>query len=187
MKQIIIMLMMMVLTGCATTTPMPKEDTITHLRVSENVITARSDKYGYVFDREKTRDVYSEYKAFYDEFGDKSPGVAVFFVVKDKDVTAQYRAIVDATQLTPAQVDRLKYHYNAHVMESGKTLVAIFKAKGSVDSARRFPMDDSYQLKTPVTVTITDRTEQNISYLAPLIIPIFPLVMMYGCAVGPCV
>lgn len=191
MKKIVLMLMlmlmMMVLAGCTLTTPMPKEDTLTYLRVTENNITVLSDKYGYVFQRDKTRDVYNDYKAFYDEFGDKSPGVAVYFVVKDKDVTAEYRAIVDATQLTPAQADRLKYHYNAHVMESGKTLVAIFKARGSYDGSLHYRTTGATKLDPPVTVMITDKTEQKVSYLAPLMIPIFPLVMMYGCATGPCV
>ncbi|MCL9672047.1 hypothetical protein [Citrobacter sp. MNAZ 1397] len=187
MKKVIVMLLMMVLSGCATTVPMPKEDTLNYLRVMDNNITVLSDKYGYVFQRDKTHDVYNDYKAFYDEFGDKSPGVAVFFVVKDKDVTAEYRAIVDATQLTPAQTDRLKYHYNAHVMESGKTLVAVFKAQGHIYGALHFRTSEATKLTTPITVTITDKTEQNISYTAPLLIPIFPLVMMYGCAKGPCV
>ncbi|MGK9172227.1 hypothetical protein KXR87_03180 [Yokenella regensburgei] len=187
MKQIVLLLMMMLLAGCATTTPMPKEDTLTYLRVTEHYITVLSDNYGYVFERDKTSDVYNDYKAFYDEFRDKSPGVAVYFVVKDKEVTAEYRAIVDATQLTPAQADRLKYHYNAHVMESGKTLVAVFKARGTYDGILRYRTTDATRLEPPVTVMITDRTEQNVSYLAPLMIPIFPLVMMYGCATGPCV
>ncbi|MBY6255372.1 hypothetical protein K3G69_02470 [Phytobacter diazotrophicus] len=187
MKKIILMLLAMVLSGCATTVPMPKEDTLDYLRVTENNITVMSDKYGYVFKRDKTRDVYNDYKAFYDEFGDKSPGVAVYFVVKDKDVTAEYRAIVDATQLTSAQKDRLKYHYNAHVMESGKTMVAVFKAKGTYDGSLHYSTADATRLDPPVTVSITDKTEQNVSYMAPLMIPIFPLVMMYGCAKGPCV
>ena len=187
MKQVILMLLMMVLSGCATTVPMPKEDTLNYLRVTDNYITVLSDKYGYVFQRDKTHDVYTHYKAFYNEFGDKSPGVAVFFVVKDKDVTAEYRAIVDATQLTPAQTDRLKYHYNAHVMESGKTLVAVFKAKGTYDGSLHYSTADATKLDPPVKVTITDKTQQNVSYMAPLMIPIFPLVMMYGCAKGPCV
>ena len=56
MKKIILMLLMMVLSGCATTVPMPKEDTLNYLRVMDNNITVLSDKYGYVFQRDKTQD-----------------------------------------------------------------------------------------------------------------------------------
>jgi hypothetical protein len=63
----------MVLSGCATTVPMPKEDTLDYLRVTENNITVMSDKYGYVFKRDKTRDVYNDYKAFMTSSGIKAP------------------------------------------------------------------------------------------------------------------
>ncbi|WLI75055.1 hypothetical protein Q5705_10565 [Kosakonia sp. H02] len=188
MKRIILLCVIALLSGCVMTSPMPTWDKITELEVRLDRITAYSQKYAYNFERKDTHDAYTQYAAFYQEFSSHIPGVAVNFVVKDEKVTAEYKAFVDANGLSAAQIERLRYHYHANIIEPNKKLAVTFRAEGEVIYILRHPPGpDTRKLEKPVTVTINDTTRQEVSWVAPLIVPIFPLVMMYGCATGPCV
>lgn len=187
MRKVILLFLVALLSGCETKILMPDHDTIEALQVGDSYIAAGSEKYAYIFTREKTGDVYRNYQAFYEEFGDKSPGVAVNFVVKDKKVTAEYVAFVDATKLSAGQQEKLRDQYHATTVEPNKKLAVLFKATGYIVPRSQRPFDKQYDLQEPIRVSINEKTEQVYSWTAPLIIPIFPLYMMYGCAVGPCV
>lgn len=189
MQKVIVLFFIVLLGGCTTTTPMPKWDKITALEVRQDRITAYSSKYAYNFIRHDPHaDAYARYAEFYQEFASHVPGVAVNFVVKDEKVTAEYKALVDASGLSAAQIERLRYHYGANIIEPNKKLVVTFKAQGDVVYILQHPPGpDTRDLEKPVTVTINDTTEQNVSWVAPLLIPAFPLIMIYGCATGPCV
>jgi len=181
MKQLI-MLCFVLLVGCATTSPMPEWDKITAFEVRQDRITAYSSRYAYNFMRQDPRnDAYAHYAAFYDEFASAIPGVAVNFEVKDEKVTAQYTAFVDASTLSAAQIERLRYHYRASIIEPGKKLAVTFTAQGNVVYILQHPRGKTTQeLEKPITVTINDKTEQHRSLAAPLI-------MIYGCATGRCI
>lgn len=189
MKQLIMLLFVALLAGCATTSPMPEWDKITAFEVRQDRITAYSSNYAYNFMRQDPHnDAYAHYAAFYNEFANVIPGVAVNFVVKDEKVTAQYTAFVDASSLSAAQIERLRYHYRASIIEPGKKLAVTFTAQGNVVYILRHPRGKTAQeLEKPITVTITDHTVQQRSLAAPLMIPAFPLIMMYGCATGRCI
>lgn len=47
-------------------------------------------------------------------------------------------------------------------------------------------IEDTYRLPEPIVVSINDKTQTLNSVGMVALVPIFPLVMMYGCAVGPC-
>lgn len=189
MQKVIVLFFIVLLGGCATTSPMPEWDTITALEVRQDRITAFSNKYAYNFIRNDPHaDAYARYAEFYQEFASHVPGVAVNFVVKDEKVTAEYKALVDVSGLSAAQIERLRYHYGANIIEPNKKLAVTFKAQGDVVYILQHPPGpDTRTLEKPVTVTINDTTEQNVSWVAPLLIPAFPLMMIYGCATGPCV
>ncbi|WP_039054788.1 hypothetical protein [Enterobacter sp. Bisph1] len=189
MQKCILLFFIMLLAGCAMTSPMPEWDKITKLEVTQTRITAYSSNYAYSFERQDPQqDAYAQYAGFYQEFASHIPGVEVNFVVKDEKVTAQYRAFVDATGLTAAQIERLRYHYRATIIEPNKKLAVTFNAHGNVIYIRQHPPGPTTRkLEKPVTVTINDNTKQNVSWAAPLMVPAFPLIMIYGCATGRCI
>ncbi len=111
------------------------------------------------------------------------------FVVKQHEVVAEYLVVLDKRRLDASQLSLLTTQYHATALDNDH-LGVLFKATGFWSTVDPNELDDAYRLARPVVVSINDKT-QTISPLGEIalipLVPLFPLVMMYGCATGPCV
>lgn len=174
------------LTGCVSQPSLPSSDTIVKIKTSDSSIVANSNKYSYRFSRPGLRGEFQRYKTFYERYQRQILGVRVNFNVTNNEVVAEYTAIVDGRRLDDTQRPQLTSEYKATAMEQGY-LGVLFQTDGFWTNASPDDLDDSYTLKSPIVVSINDKTKVMSPYAGVLLLPVFPLVMMYGCATGPCV
>lgn len=186
MRLIFLILMVSILAGCSAAPNLPVTDTIIKVQSTESGLIANSEKYSYRFSRTGMPQEYQRYNQFYDQYHQAVPGVRVNFQVENHEVVAEYWVILNKSQLTAAQQSILSSEYRAQSLNKDQLRV-LFKASGFWTKARPEDIDDSYRLTQPIVVSINDKTQTLNAVGMVALIPIFPLVMMYGCAVGPCV
>lgn len=186
MLKYLLALTITVLTGCTSAPNLPPTDTIINVKPTESGITANSNKYSYRFFRNGVPQEYQRYNAFYQRFNQVASGVRVNFVVKQHEVVAQYLVVIDKRRLDAAQQTLLTEQYQATALDSDH-LGVLFKASGFWTNVEPGDLDESHRLATPIVVSINDKTQAMTTLGAIALVPIFPLVMMYGCATGPCV
>lgn len=189
MLKYVLLLAVMLLTGCTSAPNLPPTDTIVAVKPIASGIVASSAKYRYLFNRTGTPQEYQRFKTFYDRFHQQASGGRVNFVVKQHEVTAEYLVVMDKHKLDAGQQTALFSEFKAIQIDNDR-LGVLFKAEGSWSSSYAPELAAPYQLQQPVVVSINDKT-QTLSTagtvaLIPLL-PLFPLFMMYGCATGPCV
>jgi len=185
MRLILLVLMVWILAGCSAAPNLPATDTIIKVKPTELGLVANSEKYSYRFYRTGTPQEYQRYQQFYDRYHQAVPGVRVNFQVNNNEVVAEYWVILNKSQLTAAQQSILIDEYKAQPMNHDQLRV-LFKASGFWLPAKPTDIDESYRLAQPVVVSVNDKTQTLNSVGMVALVPIFPLVMMYGCAVGPC-
>lgn len=189
MLKYLLMLAMMVLAGCTSAPNLPSTDTIIKVKPIESGIIANSNKYSYRFFRKGVPQEYQRYNTFYERFNKVASGVRGNFVVKQHEVVAEYLVVLDKRRLDASQLSLLTSQYHATALDNDH-LGVLFKATGFWSTVDPNELDDAYRLARPVVVSINDKT-QTISPLGEIalipLVPLFPLVMMYGCAMGPCV
>lgn len=185
MQKLLLALMAWILVGCSAAPKLPPTDTISKVKPTEIGLIASSEKYSYHFYHHGAKQEHLRYKQFYDQYHQASPGVRVNFVVKNNEVVAEYGVVLDKRKLTDAEQTFLVNQYQAKPWGKDQ-LQVLFKAKGFWRPARANDIDESYRLPQPIVVSINDKTQEINSVGMIALVPIFPLVMMYGCAVGPC-
>lgn len=181
-----IVALVVLLAGCVSQPSLPTTDTIVKIKTSDSSIVANSDKYSYRFFRTGLRTEFQRYKTFYESFQQQILGVRVNFNVTNHEVVAEYTAIVDGRRLDDTQRTQLTSVYKGTKMDQGYFGI-LFKTDGFWTEISPQELDDSYKLKSPIVVSINDKTKVMSPYAGVLLLPVFPLVMMYGCATGPCV
>lgn len=189
MKKYLLLLVVMLLAGCASAPNLPPTDTIVAVKPIESGIIASSEKYSYRFFRNGVPAEYQRYKSFYERFNQQASGVRVNFMVKQHDVTAEYLVVIDKRKLNADQQSVLVNEYKAAPIDNDR-LGVLFKATGFWSSSYAPELAAPYKLDRPIVVSISDKTE-TLSTLGTFavipLVPLFPLLMMYGCATGPCV
>lgn len=185
MRQLLLVVMVWMLVGCSAAPNLPTTDTIIEVKPTVLGLIANSEKYSYRFYHNGTTQEYRRYNQFYDLYHQAVPGVRVNFMVKNNEVMAEYWVIVDNSKLTASQQAILTNEYKAEPWDNDKQRV-LFKARGFWVPAKSADIDEDYRLPNPIVVSINDKTQTLNSVGMVALVPIFPLVMMYGCAVGPC-
>ena len=185
MRLISLIFTVLILAGCSAAPNLPATDTIIKVQPTESGLVANSEKYSYRFSRSGTPEEYQRYNQFYDQYHQAVPGVRVNFQVKNNEVEAEYWVILNKSQLTAAQQSILTSEFKAEPVNKDQLRV-LFKASGFWLPAKSADIDDSYRLAQPIVVSINDKTQTLNAVGMVALVPIFPLVMMYGCAVGPC-
>jgi len=185
MRQLLLVVMAWILVGCSAAPNLPSTDTIIEVKPTTLGLIANSEKYSYRFYHQGTTPEYQRYNQFYDQYHRAVPGVRVNFLVNNNEVVAEYWVIVDKSKLTAAQQSILIQEYKAQPWEGDKLRV-LFKTTGFWLPAKPDDIDESYRLPNPIVVSINDKTQTLNAVGMVALVPIFPLVMMYGCAVGPC-
>lgn len=179
-------LLALVLAGCTHTPNLPPTDTIVAIKPIESGIIASSEQHSYRFFRSGVPEEYLRYKRFYDRFHQQASGVRVNFAVEQHEVTAEYLVVVDKRKLDAEQLSELINTYQARPMDNN-SLGVLFKASGFWSSSDASELAAPYRLTQPIVVSINDKTQTLSTLGAIALVPIFPLVMMYGCATGPCI
>jgi len=174
------------LSGCVSQPSLPANETIVKIKTTDDSIVANSAQHSYRFFRSGLREEFLRYKAFYERYEKQILGVRINFNVDSHEVVAEYTAIVDGRRLDEAQRQQLTTEYRATAMDQGFYGVK-FQTDGFWTSVIKDELDDSTTLKTPIVVTINDKTKVMSPYAGVLLVPIYPLVMMYGCATGRCI
>lgn len=189
MLKYVLLLAVMLLTGCTSAPNLPPTDTIIAVKPLASGLVASSAKYRYLFNRTGTPQEYQRFNTFYDRFHQQSLGVRVNFVVKQHEVTAEYLVVMDKHKLDAGQQTALVNEFKAVQIDNDR-LGILFKAAGSWSSSYAPELVAPYKLQQPVVVSINDKTQtlSNLGTVALIpLLPLFPLFMMYGCATGPCV
>lgn len=185
MRLILLTMMVCILAGCSAAPNLPATDTIIKIKPTELGLIANSEKYSYRFYRQGTTLEYQRYQRFYDQYQQASPGVRVNFLVNNNEVVAEYWVILNKNQLTAAQQSTLTSEYKAQPWNHDQLRV-LFKTTGFWLPAKPADINETYRLPQPVVVSVNDKTQTLNAVGMVALVPIFPLVMMYGCAVGPC-
>jgi len=185
MRLILLAIVVWILAGCSAAPNLPATDTIIKVKPTELGLIANSEKYSYRFYHKGTPQEYQRYQRFYDQYHQASPGVRVNFRVNNNEVVAEYWVILNKNQLTAAQQSILTDEYKAQPWNHDQLRV-LFKTTGFWLPAKSADIEESWRLPSPIVVSINDKTQTLNSVGMVALVPIFPLVMMYGCAVGPC-
>ncbi len=189
MKLLITIFLSWILIGCTVNTPnLPKSDSIIKLELKDDKITAESMQYSYKFYQKDLKDEQKRYQDFYAKYQKDILGIYVNFNVKNSLVDAQYHILVNIKNMSSEQIEMLKNQFNAKKSHQLDALDVLFKAQGfytTLSSSK--PLDESTRLEKPITVSINDQSYQLSPVGEVMLIPLFPFVMMYGCATSRCV
>lgn len=183
-----------VLLGCTVHAPnLPTEDHLLRFAVKGKYVIAESERYAYSFFNNAPQE-YDRYASFIARYKNSARGVYVIFNVDNHDIDATYNIIIDISQVAAVMIADLKNSYNAQPAEDNNQLIVTFHARGRyaqlsnnnrIDS-HRASLSEADNLAYPIAVTINDKTETLSPLSAIIIVPLFPVIMMYGCAIGPC-
>lgn len=174
--------------GCSVHEPaLPTRDSLIWFKANQDSLAAASSQYLYQFDDRKQ--LYGQWQALSQSYGTAIRGVAINFEVDGNRVEAQYSTYIDTRSLSEQQKNQLTAKYDATPSTvSADQKVVTFRANGYWHPARTISSTEGYQqLNPPLPVTINDKTRGMNPLWVPIIVPAFPLILMYGCATGPCV
>ncbi|MBI0471086.1 hypothetical protein EXT68_06040 [Pectobacterium parmentieri] len=186
-----VFIMCLLVSSCAST--YPETDNITAITNNNGAIVAESDTYVYKFSDARAQKEYQDYYAFYRDYKDIILGVRVDFSLRNGQVYARYKNVIDTHRLTKEQEVDLRELFAAHIPTTMGKGEVTFSANGTFakkEGSLVSPTDKG-RLPQPIPVVInsSDNSGKEV-LLAPLMVPaviLFPLFMMYGCATGPCV
>ncbi|MDX6914892.1 hypothetical protein R9X49_07190 [Pectobacterium carotovorum] len=186
-----VFIMCLLVSSCASS--YPETDNITAITNNNGTIVAESDTYVYKFTDARAQKEYQDYYAFYRDYKDIILGVRVDFSLRNGQVYARYKNVIDTRRLTKTQEVDLRELFAANIPTTMGKGEVTFSASGTFskkDGSLVSPTQNG-RLPQPIPVVInsSDNSGKEV-LLAPLMIPavvLFPLFMMYGCATGPCV
>lgn len=183
--------MCLLVSSCART--YPETDNITNITNNNGTIVAESDTYVYKFSDARAQKEYQDYYAFYRDYKDIILGVRVDFSLRNGQVYASYKNVIDTRRLTKEQEVDLRERFAANIPTTMGKGEVTFSANGTFSNKEGSLVSPTTtgRLPHPIPVVInnSDNSGKEV-LLAPLMIPavvLFPLFMMYGCATGPCV
>ncbi|MGI8465036.1 hypothetical protein [Pectobacterium punjabense] len=186
-----VFIMCLLISSCAST--YPETDNITNITNDRGTIIAESNTYIYTFPDAKAQKEYQDYYAFYRDYKDIILGVRVDFSLRNGQVYARYKNVIDTRRLTKEQEVDLRELFAANIPTAMGKGEVTFSANGtfSKKEGSSIGLTQNGRLPQPIPVVInsSDNSGKEV-LLAPLMIPaivLFPLFMMYGCATGPCV
>ncbi|WCG84874.1 hypothetical protein [Pectobacterium sp. A5351] len=186
-----VLIMCLLVSSCART--YPETDNITNVTNSNGTLVAESDTYVYQFPDARAQKEYQDYYAFYRDYKDIIIGVRVDFSLRNGQVYAVYKNIIDTRRLTKEQEVDLRELFSANIpTENGKGEVT-FSANGTFSEKKGSLVSSANTGRLPQPIPVVINSSDNSGkevLLAPLMVPafiLFPLFMMYGCATGPCV
>lgn len=170
---------------------LPSVDRINKVSNYQGILVAESKDYVYKFSGDKAQQQYAAYYQFYKTYKDSITRVQTTFVITDNSVDAVYKNYFRTAGMSDEQLKDLREQYSATIPAPVGFGMVAFRAKGEFirkKDSSLYSTDESGVLEQPIPVSITDN---NVSagdlILMPLVVPVFPLIMMYGCATGPCV
>ncbi|MEH2921296.1 hypothetical protein ACFFL1_10570 [Samsonia erythrinae] len=186
-----VLIMCLFVSACART--YPATDAITHVVNDNGVIIAQSDTYLYQFPEASAQKEYQDYYAFYHDYKDAIIGVKVNFSMRQGQVYASYKNLINTRSLTKEQETDLRERFSAAIPTANGQGEVTFSAQGHFskkDGSLVSPTEKG-RLAQPIPVIINNSDNDGKEVLlAPLMVPaiiLAPLFMMYGCATGPCV
>ncbi|MBG0750746.1 hypothetical protein Q7O_000479 [Pectobacterium carotovorum subsp. carotovorum PCCS1] len=186
-----VFIMCLLVSSCASS--YPETDNITAITNNNGTIVAESDTYIYKFSDARAQKEYQDYYAFYRDYKDIILGVRVDFSLRNGQVYAKYKNVIDTRRLTKEQKVDLRELFAANIPTTMGKGEVTFSASGtfSKKEGSLVSLTQNGRLPQPIPVVInsSDNSGKEV-LLAPLMIPavvLFPLFMMYGCATGPCV
>ncbi|MFV0482433.1 MAG: hypothetical protein ACK5LP_10710 [Campylobacteraceae bacterium] len=196
LKSIGTVLLFLLFTGCTVKSPnLPTSDNIVKFLAQENMVVAESEKYTYIFSNKDAPQKYKLYENFIENYKDYAVGVYVIFYVNNNEVNATYNVIVDTKDISTTYINDLKNIYHAKKTKEANQFIVQFSAKGYYlpisDKHSKYPrvpmLKKDDELQTPIHVTIEDETTTASPLTEAIILPFFPVIMMYGCITGPCI
>ncbi|KFX11119.1 MULTISPECIES: hypothetical protein [Pectobacterium] len=186
-----VFIMCLLVSSCANT--YPKTDNITNITNDNGTLIAESANYVYKFSDARTQKEYQDYYGFYRDYKDIILGVRVDFSLRNGQVYARYKNVIDTHRLTQKQEVDLRELYAAQIPTTMGKGEVTFSANGTFSEKEGSLVSPTTngRLPQPIPVVInnSDNSGEEV-LLAPLMVPaviLFPLFMMYGCATGPCV
>lgn len=207
-KLIVLVFITILLNGCTTSLlNLPPQDNIIRMKIDKQQIQAESVNNGYYFNFQNNdnKNNYLKYHQFISQYKNNISGVYIVFDVAtgygNAEVTAQYNLILNAATTSNQEVEELKSRYRVVTIKTDantNSTAVQFQATGmlvefdndSVYSAERYHWDklgDEYRLNPPIPVKINDKTKTLSNASAIVVIPFYPLILMYGCATGSCI
>lgn len=185
------LILCLLVSSCART--YPETDNITNITNSNGALVAESETYVYKFPDARAQKAYQDYYAFYRDYKDIIIGVRVDFSLRNGQVYAVYKNIIDTRRLIQDQEVDLRERFSAQIPTTNGKGEVSFSANGTFSEKKGALVSPTHagRLAQPIPVVInsSDNSGKEV-LLAPLMIPaivLFPLFMMYGCATGPCV
>ncbi|ASY77228.1 hypothetical protein [Pectobacterium polaris] len=186
-----VFVMCLLVSSCAST--YPKTDNITNITNDNGTLIAESANYVYKFSDARTQKEYQDYYAFYRDYKDIILGVRVDFSLRNSQVYARYKNVIDTRRLTQKQEVDLRELYAARIPSAMGKGEVTFSANGTFSEKEGSLVSPTTNGRLPQPIPVVINSSDNSGkevLLAPLMIPavvLFPLFMMYGCATGPCV
>nr|WP_241007299.1 hypothetical protein [Pectobacterium aroidearum] len=186
-----VLIMCLLASSCASS--YPETDNITTITNNNGTIVAESDTYVYKFSDARAQKEYQDYYAFYRDYKDIILGVRVDFSLRNGQVYAKYKNVIDTRRLTKEQKVDLRELFAANIPTTMGKGEVTFSASGTFSKKEGSLVSPTQNGRLPQPIPVVINSSDNSGkevLLAPLMIPavvLFPLFMMYGCATGPCV
>ncbi|MBN3069203.1 hypothetical protein H5A34_13365 [Pectobacterium brasiliense] len=186
-----VFIMCLLVSSCAST--YPKTDNITAITNNNGTLIAESADYVYKFSDARAQKEYQDYYAFYRDYKDIITGVRVDFSLRNGQVYAKYKNVIDTRRLTKEQEVDLRELFAANIPTTMGKGEVTFSANGTFSKKEGSLVSSTQNGRLPQPIPVVINSSDNSGkevLLAPLMIPavvLFPLFMMYGCATGPCV
>ncbi|UYA60402.1 hypothetical protein NAL19_2258 [Pectobacterium sp. F1-1] len=186
-----VLIMCLLVSSCANS--YPETDNITAITNNNGTIVAESDTYVYKFSDARAQKEYQDYYAFYRDYKDIILGVRVDFSLRNGQVYAKYKNVIDTRRLTKEQKVDLRELFSANIPTTMGKGEVTFSASGTFSQKEGSLVSPTTTGRLPQPIPVVINSSDNSGkevLLAPLMIPavvLFPLFMMYGCATGPCV
>lgn len=174
-------------------------------RVEPTSVKAEADNYySYRFAKDNTPETIKKFQSFTSQFQPYLVGgyIVIEEEVDDfKPVVASYYLVLDEDKLSDEQKAQLFNEFQAtpylntqkkkKQQQKPKQLQVVFKATGSKSYMRTVALEsrltEQDRLAKPIPVRIITNGKELHPVAEIMLVPIYPLLMMYGCLTGPCV
>lgn len=172
-------------------------------RVEPTSVKAEADNYySYRFAKDNTPETIKKFQSFTSQFQPYLVGgyIVIEEEVDDfKPVVASYYLVLDEDKLSDEQKAQLLNEFQAtpylntqkKKQQKPKQLQVVFKATGSKSYmgtvALESRLTEQDRLAKPIPVRIVTNGKELHPVAEIMLVPIYPLLMMYGCLTGPCV
>ncbi|QDX97535.1 hypothetical protein EGD00_11240 [Pectobacterium carotovorum subsp. carotovorum] len=186
-----LLMMCLLVSSCAST--YPETDNIMAITNDNGTLIAESATYVYKFSDARAQKEYQDYYAFYRDYKYIITGVRVDFSLRNGQVYARYKNVIDTRRLTQKQEVDLRELYAAQIPTTMGKGEVTFSANGTFSEKDGSLVSPTTRGRLPQPIPVVINSSDNSGkevLLAPLMAPaviLLPLFMMYGCATGPCV